>query len=62
MLLSSDDISLLALDDEVSLETLRGNAKIDLGRAWVVRTGMEGFALRLAAPNARIRLMLHGAS
>ncbi len=62
LFLASGDISLLSLDDEVSLEVLRDGAKIDLGRAWVVRATGDGFALRLAATNARIRLMLRGAS
>ncbi len=60
--LASEDISLLALDDEVTLEVLRDGAKVELGRAWVVRADGDGFALRLAATNARIRLMLRGAS
>lgn len=62
LFLASEDISLLALDDEVSLEVLRDGAKVDLGRAWVVRAVDDGFAIRLAATNARIRLMLRGAS
>jgi hypothetical protein len=62
LFVASEDISLLALDDEVSLEVLRDGAKVDLGRAWVVRADGDGFALRLAATNARIRLMLHGVS
>ena len=62
LFLASEDISLLALDDEVSLEVLREAAKVELGRAYVVRAGRDGFALRLAATNARIRLMLRGAS
>jgi hypothetical protein len=62
LFLASEDISLLALDDEVSLEVLRDGAKVELGRAWVVRAVGDGFAIRLAAGNARIRLMLHGAS
>lgn len=62
LFLASEDISLLGLDDEVSLEVLRDNAKVELGRAYVVRAGRDGFALRLGAPNARIRLMLRGVS
>jgi hypothetical protein len=62
LFLASEDISLLALDDEVSIEALRDGAKVELGRAWVVRAVRDGFALRLGAPNARIRLMLHGVS
>jgi hypothetical protein len=62
LFLASEDISLLALDDEVSLEVLREAAKVELGRAYVVRADRDGFALRLAATNARIRLMLRGVS
>jgi hypothetical protein len=62
LLLASEDISLLGLDDEVNLEVLRDNAKVELGRAYVVRAGQDGFALRFGAPNARIRQMLRGVS
>jgi hypothetical protein len=62
LFLASEEISLLALDDEVSLEVLRDDAKVDLGRAYVLRAEREGFALRFAAPNARIRQMLRGVS
>jgi hypothetical protein len=62
LFLASEDISLLGLDDEVTLEVLRENAKVELGRAYVVRAGQDGFALRFGAPNARIRPMLRGVS
>jgi hypothetical protein len=62
LLLASKDISLLGLDDEVTLEVLRENARVELGRAYVVRAGQDGFALRFGAPNGRIRLMLRGVS
>jgi hypothetical protein len=62
LFLASDDISLLSLDDEVYLAVRRGDARVDLGRADVVRAGRDGFALRFIAPNVRIRLMLRGVS
>ena len=62
LFLASEDISLLGLDDEVTLEVLRENAKVELGRAYVVRAGRDGFGLRFGAPNARIRPMLRGVS
>jgi hypothetical protein len=62
LFLPSQDISLLGLDDEVTLEVLRENAKVELGRAYVVRAGQDGFGLRFGAPNGRIRLMLRGLS
>ncbi|OHD71914.1 MAG: hypothetical protein A2177_11675 [Spirochaetes bacterium RBG_13_68_11] len=62
LFLASDDISLLSLDDEVYLAVRRGDARVDLGRAYVVRAGRDGFALGFIAPNVRIRLMLRGVS
>lgn len=62
LFLASKDISLLGLDDEVNLEVLRENARVELGRAYVVRAGGDGFALRFGVPNARIRPMLRGVS
>jgi hypothetical protein len=62
LFLASKDISLLNLDDEVNLEVLRENARVELGRAYVVRAEGDGFALRFGAPNARIRPMLRGVS
>ena len=62
LFLASKDISLLGLDDEVNLDVLRENVKVELGRAYVVRAGRDGFALRFGVPNARIRQMLHGVS
>jgi hypothetical protein len=62
LFLASKDISLLSLDDEVTLEVLRENAKVELGRAYVVRAERKGFALRFGTPNARIRPMLRGVS
>ncbi|MCX7031720.1 MAG: hypothetical protein NTU62_16580 [Spirochaetes bacterium] len=60
LFLASGDTSLLGLDDEVNLEVLRENAKVELGRACVVRAGRDGFALRFGSPNARIRRLLRG--
>jgi hypothetical protein len=62
LFLASEDISLLGLDDELSLEVLRESVKVELGRAYVVRAGKNGFGLRFGSPNARIRQMLSGLS
>jgi len=62
LFLASEDISLLGLDDELNLEVLRENVKVELGRAYVVRACKDGFGVRFGSPNARIRQMLSGLS
>jgi hypothetical protein len=62
--LESDDLSLLELDDEVTLQIMKGDAKTDLGKAVVVRAHMMrdmrgravagGFGLRFMEPHPHV--------